>query len=84
MRNFLNELTKIQETTFVDDKTYKATFVTSKAGTMVLRDLIRLYYIPSTVDLSDTHKMAFEEGRREVVLHILQKLITLKKEENNE
>ena len=63
---------------------YKATFVGTECGQKVLEDLIRFYYMPTDVSLTDTHQIAFEQGQREVVHYILRRLTTIEIKENND
>ncbi len=68
----------------VQGDVYKAAFLGTEAGKKVLEDLIRFFYMQQSVDLTDANRMAFEQGKREVIHYILRKLTTIEEEEIND
>jgi len=55
-------------------RAYRNTF-TSVSGKIVLKDLMQTHYMLSTsFSSSDSHETAFNEGERNVVIRILQKI----------
>ena len=50
---------------------YRQTFVQTKPGKRVLRDLMGKFWVVSMMESSDPYRLAHMEGQRSVVIHIM-------------
>lgn len=60
-----------QDRTSQADEDYRQTFVHTKPGQRVLRDLMGKFSVISAMQTADPHHLAVLEGQRQVVLHIM-------------
>lgn len=74
MNDLIRALVRITEQEFVDEQTYREIF-NLKGGEAILGELLRVYWIPTTVD-ADIRSTEYKEGQKSVVTFILNKIIS--------